>query len=50
MMAMIKIEACNNIPAPSKVTDSIAAVVDDFPRTRISEARESANVARVINS
>ena len=47
---MSKIDPCNNTPAPSKVTDSIAAVVDAPLRTRISEAKESANVAKVIKS
>ena len=50
MIAIINIDPCSNTPAPSKVTDAIAAVVDAPLRTRISEAKESTSVAKVIKS
>ena len=50
MIEIIRIEPCSRTPAPSKVTDSIAAAADERPRTLISEASERTSVARVIKS
>ena len=50
MIEMTRIDACSNIPAPSKVTDSIAAVVEALFRTRISEASERTSAVKVMKS
>ena len=47
---MIRIDACSNIPAPSKVTDSIAAVVEELLRKRITEASERTSAVKVMKS